>query len=196
MGIDLLDIHFRLEARFGIKLKEGEFLAFYERVNTVEELVWGKLQGIQPALLVEPRVYGQRVTEAILGLPACRKDRWGWGSLEQMIPEEGRSENWERLRVSLGMPLPDLEASPSGSAPTFPAELRTMSGIVRWCYLNHRERLPLSRERSVEKPPAGAERFRREDIRKIVQEVLCESLGVEPSRVTPDARLIEDLGME
>lgn len=196
MGLDPLHIQFRLEKKFGIRILKGEQIFLFDRVQTIEELVWDKLQGIQPALLVEPRVYGERVTEAILGLQACRKDRWGWGSLERMIPEEGRAENWERLRVALRMPLPDLEASPSGSAPTFPAELRTVSGIVRWCYLNHRERLPLARERSVEQPPACAEQFGREDVRKIVQGVLCEALCVEPSRVTPEARLVEDLGIE
>lgn len=196
MGIDYLDITFRLEKEFGIRILEGEQIFLFDRVQTVEELIWDKLQGIQRELPIEPRLYTQQITLAILGLPGCRKDRWGWGSLERMIPEEGRAENWERLGVTLGVPLPELEVSASDSASAFPSELRTVGGLVHWVYLHHRDRIPLFRERSVGEPPAGAERFRREDVRKIVQEVLCEALGVEPSRVTPEARLVEDLGME
>lgn len=196
MGLDPLYIEFRLEEKFGIRILKGEQIFLFDRVQTIEEFVWDKLQGIQPALPVVPRLYVQQITEIILGLPGCRKDRWGWGSLERMIPEEGRMENWERLRLALGMPLPELETSASGSSPTFPRQLRSMGDLVHWIYVNHRDRLPLARERCLEQPPADAERFRREDVRKIVQEVLCEALGVEPSRVTPEARLVEDLGIE
>lgn len=196
MGMDLLDLTFRLEKRFGIDLESVELFYFIDRVSRVEDLVWDHLQGIRPALPVEPRLFAERIVREILSLPGTRKDRWGFGSLDRMIPEEGRAENWKRLGEVLGLPLPELRSSTTGTALIFPKELQTVGSLVYWTYKNHKDRLPLSRERIIGTPPKGAERFNREDVTRIVREAICDCLGVKASRVTSEARLIEDLGME
>jgi len=195
MGMDLLDLTFRLEKRFGIDLESVELFYFIDRVSRVEDLVWDHLQGIRPALPVEPRLFAERIIREILSLPGTRKDRWGPGRLDRMIPGDGRAENWKRLGELLELPLPELRSPTTGTGLNFPKELETVGGLVNWTYKNHRDRLPLSRDRIIGTAPKGAEQFDREAVRRIVREIICDCLGVAPSQVTPDARLIEDLGM-
>lgn len=196
MGVDVLDLCFRLKKQFGITLEDVELFYFLNRVSHIEDLVWDHLQGIRPALPIEPKRFSERVSMEILKLPGTRKDPWGFGNLERMIPLEGREENWKQLGENLGLPLPDLKISSSNASLRFPPELQTVGSFVFWVYRNFPDRLPVSRERTIGKPLPQAEKFSREDVSRIVREIISETLVVSLEQVTPEARLIEDLGME
>ncbi len=64
MGIDLLEITFRIECRFGVKLEGGEHFAFHNTAGTLLDLVWQKLNGLQPGIPDISEVYERVHTAA------------------------------------------------------------------------------------------------------------------------------------
>lgn len=111
MGIDLLDISFRVERTFGIRMSRQDFQSVFS-AGTVGSLYAYLLyrldQNEWPRGCVGVPVFYQlrRALVELFGtseghITPCRK-------LDEIIPVRERRLNWRRLRAALDLPLPSL----------------------------------------------------------------------------------------
>lgn len=193
MGIDHLDIKFRLEKKFNLRIDNDEMWFAFKTVGTLYEFVWQKLQGIQPALPLEGWCLYEHVLALTLKLPGAR-NRF-WQTFERMIPRQNRGDSWKELSELLGCPLPPLVERPTDSTLSFPKECETPYELANWLFKHHSDRFPVFREQQITAPPDGGTQWTRAEVWAGIQEFLIDTLGVEPEEVVPEARLVEDLGM-
>ncbi|MBI3467956.1 MAG: hypothetical protein HY000_33535 [Planctomycetes bacterium] len=197
MGIDYLDIRFRLQKCFGINTCNDENWFLFHTAGMLHDFVWQKLQGKQPAC-PDTHALGRKVQQAIKGLKGFGRHRsWlpAW-SLEKLIPADNRREHWQQLSQALECPLPPLIEEPEVATPRVPAECRTLTDLVFWILKHHPESAPLLREERIEPPPPGAESWTEEEVWQAVRSILCDVLAVKPEEVTREAHLVNDLGMQ
>lgn len=217
MGIDLLDVCFRIEKRFGMKIRYQ--LAVPLQMWTAGDLfeyVWHGLQGEEPAWgawdakqeILIPSWKRREQTTAYLS-----SFQTGWGGLftivpsrlDRMIPEDRRLEVWNRVAEIWGVdPPPLLGSSPLGSSSidseirSFPPRCMTTNDLMDvferawWIGLfKYQDQW----RPSTTPPPKEAAKWTRESAWEVMVETISYSFGVKPEEVTPEARLIADLGM-
>jgi hypothetical protein len=73
MGVDALDITWRLEKKFNISIDKKEMVFIFNSPGRIHELIWQRLQGIHPACRSHPQELFAEVEAAVQKLPAVRK---------------------------------------------------------------------------------------------------------------------------
>ncbi len=195
MGIEIFEITFQIEKRFGIKFQKGEHAAaFYDTAGTLYEFVWQKLQGVEPAIPDLPRLY-REVWKTLNSAPGHHC--WYFGArTERFLGSRELNANWGWLEQSLGLKLPELVRDSASGRIHVPKECETSHRLATWIAKTYPDRVDYLRPVGTTGRPAGWERFTREDCWLGVRDVLAETLCVEPEDVVPEAHLICDLGMD
>ncbi|MBI1311464.1 hypothetical protein GC176_09165 [bacterium] len=194
MGIDGLDMRFRLERRFDISIDSEEQTYLYATPARIEWLVREKLADRQPAI-IDPHAHGQWMLDALNSIPGRNT---GWLSLmsfERTFPEEHRWRMWEAFGDALKIRLPALELKDS-PCPRIPWHVSDFGKLTFWLLDHHPESFPIKRS-GTPLISIGTGRWLKEDeITTGIVDVICECLGVKPIEVTPDTLLRDELGME
>ncbi|MBX3414599.1 MAG: acyl carrier protein, partial [Pirellulales bacterium] len=116
MGLDLLDIRFRVERSFGIKISDDEFLGMVRDNDiTVGDLYTFILQRLNFRdvgrfdLAINRRLWTelQEVLSLVIGEP-CGKIELG-SRLDSLFPRETRRAQWDDLREALPYHIRELE---------------------------------------------------------------------------------------
>ena len=193
MGLDGLDLRFRLERRLGIKIAYTEALAAFQTVRTLHRYLVAKVHG---ELREIPNIEAlfQEVSGAVNRIT-------GWWrltsslDLNRRFAPAARAAHWHALEEALGVPLPDLEQRRDEEFPSIPVQCDNIVSLARWIAQNHperAERLPVSCERTGK---MATHQWTDDEVWEILYQSLSDVLGIKPDEITPDARLVEDLGM-
>lgn len=193
MGLDGLDLTFRIEKRLGINIHYAEALVAFRTAGMLHQYLVAKLHGkLHDIPDIESLFY--EVSGAVNRIT-------GWwrltSSLElnKRFPPANRAANWQALEEALGITLPKLENSVDGVAPTIPQRYSSIIALTYWIaeqYPERVEQIPVSCERTGK---MASRTWTDEEVWDILQECICDALGVKPEEVAPDARMVEDLGM-
>ncbi|MDB5385436.1 MAG: hypothetical protein JWM11_1082 [Planctomycetaceae bacterium] len=194
MGIDGLDLKFRLEKAFQIVIDREEMGFVFTTPGIIHDFIWMRLQGIHHAIPCSVDDMYQQINQAVHELPGAQKSFWH--SLETLLPAEMRADQWNQLSKILGCPLPLLEMSPGQTYPRFPKGCSTTFELARSLWLSGVFTLPNRRAQFCELRPEGADQWTWESSWSVIQDCIVDCLSVGLDEVTPDARMIDDLGME
>ncbi|MDZ7616247.1 MAG: acyl carrier protein [Patescibacteria group bacterium] len=194
MGLDALDLVFRLEKRFGIKISHVEgYAVLFDTVGTIHRYLVAKLHGEYPQT---PRI--EPLFAEVSGAVNRIVGRWKFTSsldLNKLFPPAKRRDNWHFLETSLRVSLPALEQLPDEKFPRVPHHCASSISLAYWIaehYPDRVEWVPVSCERTDK---IAARPWSEAEIWTILTESICGALGVKPEEVKYDARLVEDLGM-
>ena len=194
MGIDALDLSFRLEKRLGITTSQPEAIAtFFDTVGTLHRYLVAKLNG-ECRSVPKMELLFIELVKAVNKI-AGRGKRTSAMDLNTRFPPATRAAKWQALEEALGVTLPKLEDSADGAAPRIPQRYSSVIALTYWIaeqYPKRVEMIPVSCERTGK---WASRTWTDEEVWDILQECNCGALGVKPEEVTPDARLVEDLGM-
>jgi acyl carrier protein len=192
MGLDPLEICWGLEKRFGISMRRPARWAFLT-AGTLNEFVWQKLQGIQPGVPDDAEVR-KEIHDA---LPPRPPKRWWFqhNHFDELFTNGSVDENWQRFQHALGLQLPPLEHCQETNTLGLPRGFRTEASVILWIMKHHPERVTWLEPPSATDRPPGAEQITRDECWLGVRQVLADVLVLDPDKVTPEAHLIEDLGM-
>ena len=194
MGIDALDLAFRLEKRFGITISRAEcFAVLFDTPGTIHRYLVRKLAG---EYRQTPNVESlfKEVADAVNHI-AGRWKPTSYLDLNKRFSPACRTESWRALEQALGISLPSLERSADGQPPKVPRQCESLIALTYWMAEHHPERVewvPVSCER---KGKMASHTWSEQEVWSILSECPCEALGVNPEEVTHDARMVEDLGM-
>jgi len=194
MGIDALDLTFRLEKRLGIKISWAEGIAvLFDTAGTIHRYLVSKLRGgYRQVPRIEPLF--KEVADAVNRIT-------GWWrltsslDLNRRFPPATRAANWQALEGALGISLPQLEQPADDEFPKIPRQCDSVISLTYWIVEHHPERVewfPVSCERTGK---MATHQFREDEVWAILCECICDALGVKPEEITPESRMIEDLGM-
>ncbi len=194
MGIDLLDLTFRLEKRLGIRISQAEAIAgVFNTAGTLHRYLVAKLRGeYQQVPRIEP-VF-KEVADAVNRITGP----WRLTSsldLNRRFSSSTRAENWQALEGALGISLPQLEQPADDEFPKIPRQCDSVISLTYWIVEHHPERaewFPVNCERTGK---MATHQFSEDEVWVILCECICDALGVKPEEITPDSRMIEDLGM-
>ncbi len=194
MGIDALDLAFRLEKRFGITISRDEGIAvLFDTPGTIHRYLVAKLAGeYQRTPKIEPLLV--QVSGAVNRISGRWKLTSQWDLNKRFAPAT-RPANWRALEQALGISLPPLESSGDEAPPKVPRKCESLISLTNWIVEHYPERvewLPVGCERTGK---MGSHHWTKEEIWDILCDCICDALGVKPKEVTPDARMIEDLGI-
>ncbi len=194
MGIDALDLVFRLEKRLGITISRHEAAAtLFDTVGTIHRFLVAKLNGECRSVPKMESLFTE-VVKAVNQITG----RWRLTSsldLNRRFPPATRAANWRALEEALEITLPKLEDSADGAAPRISERYSSVIALTYWIaeqYPERVEQIPVSCERTGK---IASRTWTDEEVWDISRECICDALGVKPEEVTPDARLVEDLGM-
>ena len=115
--------------------------------------------------------------------------------LNRRFSPANRATRWQALEEALGVSLPKLEDSADGEARRIPRQCDSLIALTYWIAEHYPERvewLPVSCERTGK---LASHTWTEQEVWDILCECICDALGVKPEEVTPDARMVEDLGM-
>jgi acyl carrier protein len=194
MGIDALDLTFRLEKQLDIKISQAEgFAVLFDTAGTIHRYLVSKLRGeYRQVPRIEP-VF-KEVADAVNRITG----RWRLTSsldLNRRFPPATRAENWQALEGALGFPLPQLEQPADDKVPKIPRQCDSVISLTYWIVEHHPERVewfPVSSERTGK---TATHQFSEDEVWAILCECIGDALGVKPEEITPDSRMVEDLGM-
>lgn len=139
MGIDLLDLAFRLEKRLQVPLRLEHFLlGQHTTVGETVELLWQRIHGLEVADNSEIQRQYQDLQTRILLNPARGWRYWLGGvskdrRWDEIIPPDQRVPFWESLSRDLAQPLPPLIAGIGDEFPRFPEEIATPRKLLQLC---------------------------------------------------------------
>jgi acyl carrier protein len=195
MGIDALDLTFRLEKRLGIEISQAEGVAvIFDTAGTIHRFLVAKLRGdYRQVPRIEPLFV--EVADAV-----NRITRW-WRltsslDLNRRFSPATRVANWKTLEDALGLSLPELEQAADDEFPKVPRKCDSIMSLSYWIIEHHPERvewLPVSCKR---KGKMATHQFSDDEVWAILCECICDALGAKPEEVMPESRLVEDLGMD
>ncbi len=194
MGIDALDLSFRLEKRLGITTSQPEAIAtFFDTVGTLHRYLVAKLNGeCRSVPKMEPLFI--ELVKAVNQITG----RWRLTSsldLNRRFPPATRAAHWQALEEALGVTLPKLEDSGDGVAPRIPQRYSSTIALTYWIAEQYPERVEMIPVSCKRRGKIASRNWTDQEVWEILQECICDALGVKPEEVTPEARLVEDLGM-
>jgi acyl carrier protein len=198
MGVDALDLKFRLEKKFGIKIgyEEG-FVAFTGTAATLHRYLMANLSGeCHRVPAFEPLYF--EVTQAINRLPKSSKSGiFAKLKTNSHFPDFDELETaWKLLEDELGVSLPSVKEPVAKQIFRVFSRSNVRTSLTLWIAENHPERVkqwvPVSCERRGE---AADRTWTEQEVWEAMCKCLVDVLGVKQEEITPDARLIEDLGM-
>jgi acyl carrier protein len=193
MGLEIVDLVFRMEKRFGIRFdRDLDIEHLGDTAGRVHRLVMSKLlgQSLPRVGLAETYATASQVCDAVPG------GRWRWRSsnrLERILPRAHRERAWRELGRALNCRLPELECVPGDIATRIPAECATLVDLT-WWVIHRREAADESVVAPSELPP-GNEYWTPESVWLAVRETIAEVTGIDADEIVPDSRMITDLGM-
>lgn len=193
-GIDMMDLVFRLEKRFGIQIERGQGGYFFTP-GQIAWLVAEKLKGRNPAV-PDINAMFQRIQSAVETMPDYCRPWFHTNDLNRLIPSSDRQRNWTALGMALGVPLPPLEEQPSSWSPTIPKSVSSFTSLMSWIMQNYPDQFIWTRAPIVCERPPDADKWTNEMIWNEVRATVVDALGVDEDEVTPTARMAEDLGAE
>ena len=192
---------FSLEKKFGIKLVREEMYSVFFFSCTVGALhrhLMAKLRGeCDEVPSFEPLWF--EISQAVARVSRSSKlgffARLKGGSLFP-DPEEF-ADAWKSLESELGIPLPDPEYPAGREFFKIFSNRHGTIALAQWIVENHPERvekwIPVSCERKGE----SANRvWTEEEVWDAMCDCIVDVLRVKREEITPDARLVEDLGMD
>ncbi len=193
MGMDGLDLCFRLERRFEIEIDSEEVIYLYLTPARVEWLVLEKLAGRQPAIVDVPALMAW-IMDVLKEVPGRRTGWMSSRTFERAFPPERRPELWRAFGDQLGVDLPPLEL-PDSDCPRIPRHVSDCRNLAFWFIDNHPDRCPIDRE-GTPLGRLGTGLWQDQKVSAAIVEELCDALGIEPIEVTPDVLMVDELGME
>jgi acyl carrier protein len=194
MGIDPADLCLCLEERLGIEIPHTETWTIFSTPGTMQHYLMAKLRGQYrespdaKSLCIEVEKAVHRIT--------------GWwklvssSDLNRRFSPPKREANWQSLENALGVSLPKLEYLPGERFPKIPRECDSVLYLTNWIIKHHPNRvkwLPGSCER---RGKMADHQWTEEEVWEVLRDCIVEVLGVKREKVTHDARMIEDLGMD
>jgi acyl carrier protein len=193
MGLDALDLVFRLEKRLGIKIPADEFFAVFITPRKLHDYLMAKLNGNLGGIPSLAPLY-KEVNTAV-----NRTVSWLWGNptrdLNKRFSASHRQACWNSLENELRISLPKLVQSPQELELRIPRECDSVLSLTNWIADNYPDRvewMPVDCKRSGK---MADRTWTENEVWEILRECIVDALGVKPEEVTPDARLAEDLGM-
>ena len=131
MGIDALDLAFRLEKRFDINIRREEALAvLFDTAGTIHRYLVAKLQGeYQQAPRIEP------LFTEVSGAVNRITGRWRLTSsldLNRRFSSATRAASWQALEKALGISLPQLEHLADEEFPKIPRQCDSVISLTYW----------------------------------------------------------------
>lgn len=188
MGLDAIELIFRLEKELGVKIPKDEVAGAFFTAGTVHRYLVAKLHGKHQEVPDIMPLY-QEVDVAVNRITG----RWKLTrtlNLNKRFPPEVRAEKWNAMERALGISLPELEHSSR-----IPRECDSTVALTFWLVEHFPER--------VQWFPVGCERigtmanrqWSEDEVWTVLCDGICDTLGVSPKDVTYDARMVEDLGM-
>ena len=195
MGLDALDLCFRLEKRLGIIIPQAEGQPFASTVGNLHQYLMDKLNGVDRDVPVLWPVLKDVWDALRKSTPRWRCPK-NWVDLNKDFAPAKRVEIWRALETELKIALPDLEYSPNEPYPRIPRICDSAISIMHWIIEHDPARVAWAKI-SCERSGKMADRSWSEvEVWEILRESIVNGLGVKPEQVTSDARLVEDLGME
>jgi acyl carrier protein len=199
MGIDALDLSFRLEKTFGIKIGRDEaHFVFSDTLRTIHRHLTAKLRGRCQRVPAFVPLYIE-IAQAVNRVP--RSSKSGFlarvkGNSHFPDPEE-RTAAWKSLEKELGVQLPSVGDLIGERLFKIFAFSDARIPLTHWIAENHPERvkewIPVSCERSGN---SADQNWTEHEIWEALCDCIAEVLRVKREDITPDARLVEDLGMD
>jgi acyl carrier protein len=196
MGLDPLDLIFRLEKRFDIEIRRAEGLAvLFDTAGTLHRHLVAKLRGeCHKVPEIEPLF-----TEVCGAVNRITK-RWGLTlslstDLNRRFAPANRAAKWRALEEELGISLPQLEHRTDEAFPSIPRHCSSIMGLTYWIAEHHPELVawvPVSCEGTGK---MDTHQWSEDEVWAAMCECICDALGVDPEEVTYGARMVEDLGM-
>lgn len=194
MGMDALDLTFRLEKQLGIKISRAEGIAvLFDTAGTLHRYLVAKVQDeYQQVPRIEP-VF-KEVADTVNRITG----RWRLTSsldLNRRFSPATRAKNWQALEGALGLSLPELEQPAGDGFPKIPRQCDSVISLTYWIVEHYSERVewfPVSCERTGK---TATHQFSEHEVWAILCECICRVLGAKPEEVTSDSRMVEDLGM-
>ncbi|MEN6450788.1 MAG: hypothetical protein ABFC96_09870 [Thermoguttaceae bacterium] len=195
MGVDALDLSFRLEKRLGIRIQHAEIVvAFFDTPATLHRYLVAKLKGeCKDIPAMEPLF--RELANAISSV----RGRWrpdATANLNRVFPASHREANWRSLQTALGVSLPPLQCLSGEEELKVPPNCDSMRSLAYWIVENRPERVEWLMIGSARFGELSGRAWTDEEVWEIMCDCIVAALGVKPEAVTPDARLVEDLGME
>jgi len=196
MGIDALDLAFRLEKRFGIKISQPEAVGvLFDTPGAIHRYLVAKLRGeYRQTPRIEPLV--MELSGAVSRVAGRWRRLIPSHNLNMKFPPATRAAQWLALGEALGISLPKLEHPADQGFPRIPRQFESEISLAYWIAENHPECaqwIPVSCERTGK---MATHEWSEEEVWDILRGCISDVLGVNPGEVTHDARMIEDLGMD
>lgn len=207
MGIDMLDIGYRVEKKFSLKRFRPlpSTAASHWTAGDLFEQVWHALQGEEPDWELNEKWWGvwrqgHELRQAAKGMLATFHQGWQIfmpNDLNRLISSSQRLDVWNRLETIYGLTLPPLEP-PSQGEIMFPPQCQTPSALIDLFERTWAEgRLPQYDQwrPSQYPPPTNAGQWTRVTAWQAFAEILSHCLGVTLEEITPESTLVGDLGL-
>lgn len=193
MGIDPVDIAFRIRKQLGVELTQDECVFMCDTAGWLHQMLCAKLDGRRPAV---PDLWSiQSKIQSWL----TQQSHYQWwrvtlsnGRLDAVVPEGELETAWKDLSEFLGCPLPSLAYE--GGAPRLP-NYATIHELARWVARRGPCVVPPLQMEQLGPPLPERANWTNAEVWDELRQILVNALGVDPRAVVPEARLIEDLGM-
>lgn len=196
MGLDPLDLIFRLEKRFGIEINRAEGLAvLFDTAGTLHRHLVAKLRGECHEVPEIESLF----TEVCGALNRITK-RWGLTlslstDLNRRFAPADRAAKWRALEEELAMSLPQLEHQADEAFPSIPRHCGQVMGLTYWIAEHYPDRVEWVTVSCKRTGAMATHQWSEDEVWVAMCECIVEALGVDPDEVTYDARMVEDLGM-
>lgn len=195
MGLDALDLCFRLEKRLGVKIPGPEIWAsFFDTPKTLHRYLMAKLSGdCRQVPAIQPSV--MEVSKAVNRVAGWWRLKTS-ADLNKQFSGSYRATSWDALQRELGVSLPPLEQAEGEMWPKIPPQCDTIISLTYWIIEHHPERvdwLPVSCERTG---AMANHTWTEGEVWEVMCDCMVAALGVKREEISPDVRMVEDLGME
>ena len=174
MGVDFIDVVFRLERRFGVRLDPDEHF-YLLRTGWIHFLVWEKLHGRSPPCPDFSAVYRD-----VLRIAGHQPPDGFW---RRLFRHRRVAQDAEFLRQ-----LDDLGYSRP------PPDLTLAHHVAAWIAFTDRDRAPQKERARPAAVPPRAEVWTQESVWEAIRKELEGALSIDAESITPESWLMEDLG--
>jgi acyl carrier protein len=195
MGLDAIDLCCSLEKRLGITIPVQEGVAvFFDTPQTLHRYLVAKVEGT----CREVADINKTATEV---LKAVRRVTGWWtfrtsNNLNWRFPRRKRAACWQALANELGVSLPPLDHPPGEKFPRIPRHCGSVIALTYWIIQNHPDRVKWLPAQSEPSGLTAARTWTENDIWEAMCDCMVDSLGVKREKITPHARMVEDLGLD
>jgi|HubBroStandDraft_3_1064219.scaffolds.fasta_scaffold174725_1 acyl carrier protein len=184
MGLDIVELFMAVEDGFGIYIPDAEAQEA-TTVGKLHQLVFSKVsKENRDVCLTSVAFY--RARKALMYVSGVPKQQIGPStSLERLIPQQDRATSWAAMEAVHTLLMPKLKKDLVSRRVEFPNGVRSVGELA--------ERIvALNRNRLI----AEYRGWTSDDVWKTLCQVIIHQTGVELNQITPEARLVDDLGID